>query len=56
MGRGGAWNNAWREFFEQNPNASASQILRQMNKMADEFGLRPYDLENMLKDGEEPIE
>jgi RHS repeat-associated protein len=55
MGRGGAWNNAWREFFRQNPNASADQILEQMNRMADQFGLRPNDPKNLLE-VEGPIE
>jgi hypothetical protein len=50
------WNNSWREFFKNNPNASGEQIMQQMNRMADEFGLRPYDFKNMLKEGEEPIE
>ena len=56
MGRGGAWNNAWREFFRDNPNASGEQIIEQMNRMADQFGLRQFEPKNMLEDGDIPVE
>jgi hypothetical protein len=36
---GGNWNRVWREFFKQNPNAEAPEILEQLAKMRKEFGL-----------------
>ncbi|HMX24700.1 MAG TPA: DUF2380 domain-containing protein [Blastocatellia bacterium] len=35
--RGGPWVNAWREFFRQNPNATAEEIYKQAGKMLYDF-------------------
>jgi RHS repeat-associated protein len=34
---GGNWNAVWKDFFEKNPNASAAQILTQLQKMLKDF-------------------
>jgi hypothetical protein len=33
------WNGAWKEFFRQNPNPSKQEILDQLAKMREDFGL-----------------
>ncbi|MGE0887717.1 MAG: DUF2380 domain-containing protein [Blastocatellales bacterium] len=35
--RGGPWVNAWREFFKQNPNATAEEIHKYAGKLLYEF-------------------
>ena len=55
-GRGGDWNNTWREFFRDNPNASREQILNQMDKMIDEFHLDPSSPKEILDEGDLPVE
>jgi len=36
---GGNWNKVWDSFIEVNPTASASEILKQMERMRQQFGI-----------------
>ena len=36
---GGNWNKVWKEFIRANPKAKAGEILEQLDKMKDAFGL-----------------
>ena len=36
---GGNWNKVWKEYIDKNPEASASEILEQMERMRKQFGL-----------------
>ncbi|GIW98369.1 MAG: hypothetical protein KatS3mg111_1702 [Pirellulaceae bacterium] len=36
---GGNWNRVWEEFFKKNPTASAEEILEQLAKMREQFGI-----------------
>ena len=33
------WNKIWRDFKEANPNATSKEILDQLNKMRQKFGI-----------------
>jgi hypothetical protein len=35
------YNDAWRNFFEQFPNAKADQILQFLNQIERQFGISP---------------
>jgi RHS repeat-associated protein len=39
-GRGGDYNQAWRDFFARNPNATKAQILQQLDIIMRQFGLK----------------
>jgi RHS repeat-associated protein len=39
-GRGGDWNQAWRDFFAKNPDPAREQILQQLDSMMRQFGLK----------------
>ncbi len=36
---GGNWNKVWKEYFDATPNASRAQILEQLAKMREQFGI-----------------
>ena len=40
----GNWNKKWKEFIDNNRNASPEQIFQQAGKMMDEFGLSGLDI------------
>jgi hypothetical protein len=37
--RGGDWNGVWDDFFRVNPNATQQEILSQMARMRQDFGI-----------------
>jgi RHS repeat-associated protein len=55
-GRGGDWNQSWRDFFRENPNATQEQIFQQGEELIQRFPvIEPYVPENFLpKQGQEP--
>jgi len=36
---GGNWNKVWKEFMDASPNASRGEILQQMERMREQFGI-----------------
>jgi len=38
--RGGDWNRAWNNFFQNNPNATAQDVFVQASKMFHDFNLQ----------------
>lgn len=38
----GEWNSLWSRFIQDNPDASAQQVLDELNKMADGAGITQY--------------
>jgi RHS repeat-associated protein len=55
-GRGGDWNQSWRDYFEEFPNASQEQIFQHGEEMIREFPvIEPYVPEDFFpKEGEAP--
>ena len=40
----GKWNDIWKSFFRQYPNATAKQIYQQAGNMMDDFGLSDLEI------------
>lgn len=38
-GRGGPWNQAWRDFIEQNPNANQQEVWAHLGTLIKQFNL-----------------
>ena len=49
-GKGG-WNPKWKEFIDNNPNATAKEVYQFAGKMMDEFGLSGYEIHPYRKGG-----
>ena len=46
---GGNWNKVWEGFMEKNPNAKKGEILNQMKKMINDFGIKDK-VKDIMKD------